>query len=123
MKQLKNTKVLVILIGENTKNLYKYVRWEIEYAIENDIPIVAVNLNKSKKQVMKELRSKKIGTQVHYIPVHLQPYYKKLGWKKGDFPVAEDYYKKALSLPMFPTLTDKEQDYVIEKIKLFCKSL
>lgn len=44
-ERLQNTKVLVVLIGENTKNLYKYVRWEIEYALENDIPIIAVNLN------------------------------------------------------------------------------
>jgi hypothetical protein len=48
-ERLKNTKVLVVLIGENTKNLYKYVRWEIEWAIENDIPIVAVNLNKKRQ--------------------------------------------------------------------------
>ncbi len=47
-ERLKNTKVLVVLIGENTKSLYKYVRWEIEWAIENDIAIVAVNLNKKK---------------------------------------------------------------------------
>lgn len=47
-ERLKNTKVLVVLIGENTKSLYKYVRWEIEWAIENDIPIIAVNLNKKK---------------------------------------------------------------------------
>jgi hypothetical protein len=47
-ERLKNTKVLVVLIGENTKNLYKYVRWEIEWAIEFNIPIVAVNLNKKK---------------------------------------------------------------------------
>lgn len=47
-ERLKNTKVLVVLIGANTKNLYKYVRWEIEWAIENDIPIIAVNLNKKK---------------------------------------------------------------------------
>lgn len=46
--RLQNTKVLVVLIGKNTKNLFKYVRWEIEYAIENDIPIVVVNLNKKK---------------------------------------------------------------------------
>lgn len=44
-ERLKNTKVLIILIGDHTKNLYKYVRWEIEYAIENDIPIIGVNLN------------------------------------------------------------------------------
>jgi hypothetical protein len=47
-ERLINTKVLVVLIGENTKNLYKYVRWEIEWAIENNIPIIAVNLNKNK---------------------------------------------------------------------------
>ncbi len=49
-ERLKNTKVLVVLIGEHTKNLYKYVRWEIEYALENDIPIIGVNLNGNKKQ-------------------------------------------------------------------------
>jgi hypothetical protein len=49
-ERLKNTKVLVVLIGNLTKNLFKYVRWEIEYAIEKDIPIVAVNLNKKKKR-------------------------------------------------------------------------
>lgn len=47
-ERLQNTKVLVVLIGDHTKNLYKYVRWEIEYAIENDIPVIAVNLNKKK---------------------------------------------------------------------------
>lgn len=49
-ERLKNTKVLVILIGENTRNLYKYVRWEIEYAIEKNIPIIGVNLNKKRKK-------------------------------------------------------------------------
>jgi len=62
------------------------------------------------------LREHNIFTQVHYIPVHLQPYYKKLGWEKGDFPIAEAYYEKALSLPMFPTLSTEEQDFVINKI-------
>lgn len=47
-ERLKDTKVLVVLIGENTKSLYKYVRWEIEWAIEKDVPIIAVNLNKKK---------------------------------------------------------------------------
>lgn len=49
-ERLENTKVLVVLIGQNTKNLYKYVRWEIEYALEKDIPIIAVNLNGNKSQ-------------------------------------------------------------------------
>ena len=65
------------------------------------------------------LRENKIFAQVHYIPVHTLPYYQQLGWKKEDFPVAENYYKHCLSLPMFPTLTDEEQQYVIDKIIKF----
>jgi len=65
------------------------------------------------------LREKNIFTQVHYIPVHLQPYYQHLGHQKGDFPVAEDYYEHCLSLPMYPTLTEEDQLYVIEQVKLF----
>ena len=70
----------------------------------------------NRKGLYDYLRENNIYTQVHYIPVHLQPYYKKIGWKKGDFPIAENYYEHALSLPMYPTLTDKEQDYIIDKI-------
>jgi dTDP-4-amino-4,6-dideoxygalactose transaminase len=58
---------------------------------------------------------------VHYIPVHLQPYYRSLGWKKGDFPAAESYYDSCLSLPMYPILSETEQDYVIEKVLAFCR--
>jgi UDP-4-amino-4,6-dideoxy-N-acetyl-beta-L-altrosamine transaminase len=65
------------------------------------------------------LRGKNIFAQVHYIPVHTLPYYKQFGWKKGDLPVAEQYYEHCLSLPMYPTLTDDEQDYVINCIHEF----
>ncbi|MEJ7645265.1 MAG: UDP-4-amino-4,6-dideoxy-N-acetyl-beta-L-altrosamine transaminase [Chryseolinea sp.] len=64
-------------------------------------------------QLYNFLRSKNIFAQVHYIPIHLMPYYKSLGFKEGDFPVAEEYYSKCLSLPMFPTLSEQEVDYVI----------
>lgn len=57
-----------------------------------------------------------IYAQVHYVPLHLMPYYRQFGNKPGDLPVVEDYYKHCLSLPMFPTLTDEEQEYIIEKI-------
>lgn len=63
------------------------------------------------------LRTKNIFSQVHYIPLHLMPYYQQFGWKIGDMPNAETYYKHCLSLPMFPTLTDEEQEYVISEIK------
>ena len=65
------------------------------------------------------LRQHNIFAQVHYIPVHTLPFYKNLGWEKGDFPEAEKYYEHCLSLPMFPTLTNEEQDFVIEKVKQF----
>lgn len=76
-------------------------------------------LTDSRTALYEYLRKNNIYTQVHYIPVHLQPYYKQFGWKKGDFPLAENYYERCLSLPMYPSLTDAEQDYVIEKIIKF----
>src|ERR1035437_6426931 len=57
-----------------------------------------------RKELYDYLRTKNIYTQVHYIPVHLMPYYKNFGFKKGDFPIAEEYYERCLSLPMYPTL-------------------
>ena len=65
------------------------------------------------------LRANNIFSQVHYIPVHYMPYYQSLGCKKGDFPIAENYYSKCLSLPMFPTLSKQEQEFVIEKVLEF----
>ena len=62
------------------------------------------------------LREHNIFAQIHYIPCHLMPYYKQFGWKEDDMPIAEKYYKQCISLPMFPTLTEAEQSFVIEKI-------
>lgn len=62
------------------------------------------------------LRKMQIYTQVHYIPCHLMPYYRQQGWKEGDLLKAEKYYKHCLSIPMYPTLTEEEQLYVIESI-------
>jgi UDP-4-amino-4,6-dideoxy-N-acetyl-beta-L-altrosamine transaminase len=67
------------------------------------------------------LRQNNIFAQVHYIPVHTMPYYQKLGYRKGDFPVAEAYYDECLSLPMYPGLSDGEQGFVIETIINFLK--
>lgn len=75
--------------------------------------------SEQRKELYDYLRANEIFAQVHYIPVHRMPYYEALGWEKGDFPVAEAYYEKALSLPMYPTLTENEQKFVIEKIKAF----
>ena len=62
------------------------------------------------------LREHQIFAQVHYIPCHLMPYYRAQGWKEGDFPAAENYYRHCLSLPMYPTLTEEQQAFVIQTI-------
>lgn len=68
------------------------------------------------------LRERDIFPQVHYIPCHLMPYYRDLGWKEGDLPLAEQYYKQCLSLPMYPTLSDDEQEFVIASIRDYFNS-
>ncbi|KAB1063531.1 UDP-4-amino-4,6-dideoxy-N-acetyl-beta-L-altrosamine transaminase [Salibacter halophilus] len=65
------------------------------------------------------LRENNIFAQIHYIPCHLMPYYRELGWKYGDMPNAENYYSGCISLPMYPTLSEGEQDFIIEAIDKF----
>lgn len=67
------------------------------------------------------LRKNKIFAQIHYIPCHLMPYYKDLGWSEGDAPLAENYYKNCISLPIYPTLSDDEQQFVISTVNNFYK--
>ena len=75
-------------------------------------------LGKSRKEVIETLVAEKIGTQVHYIPVHEQPYYRKeFGYKHGDLPNSEKYYEQALSLPLYPRMTDEEVDHVIKQVR------
>ena len=69
-----------------------------------------------RKELYDFLRTKNIMAQVHYVPVHLMPYYRQFGWQPGDFPNAERFYARCLSLPMYPTLTDDEQAYVIDSV-------
>jgi dTDP-4-amino-4,6-dideoxygalactose transaminase len=66
----------------------------------------------SRRAVLEELRAKGIMAHVHYIPVHTQPYYRTLGFVEGDFPEAEAYYQQALTIPLFPAMTDQEQEEV-----------
>jgi UDP-4-amino-4,6-dideoxy-N-acetyl-beta-L-altrosamine transaminase len=72
-----------------------------------------------RKALFDYLRTNDILVQVHYIPVHLFPYYKEFGWKQGDCPNAEEHYEKCLTLPMYPSLGEKEQDFVIQTIRSF----
>ena len=74
-----------------------------------------------KKQFFQNMKDQGILLQVHYIPVHMQPLYKKnFGFKEGDFPNAEKFYKQEISLPIFPSFSTDEQDHVIDNIKKYC---
>ncbi len=82
--------------------------------------VIRLNLdkiNKTHRQVFEELREAGIGVNLHYIPVHIQPYYQNLGFKWGDFSEAEKYYQNAISIPLYYGLTDKEQDQVITTMR------
>lgn len=82
--------------------------------------IVRVDFNKikkTKKEIFAEMKAKGVCLNLHYIPVHTQPYYQNLGFKYGDFPVSEKYYKEAFTLPLYYSLTDEQQDYVASALK------
>ena len=83
------------------------------------IQMVHDDYKSERERIFKFLRKIKIGVNVHYIPIHLHPYYRKLGFKEGDFPNAEKFSNRSISLPIFYDLTDHEQEFVIENI---CKS-
>ncbi|MDP9263468.1 MAG: UDP-4-amino-4,6-dideoxy-N-acetyl-beta-L-altrosamine transaminase [Acidobacteriota bacterium] len=72
---------------------------------------------KSRKEVVEQMRASGVQVNVHYIPVHLQPYYRAKGFKRGDFPCAERYYDNAVSLPLYAALGDEEQDYVVATLR------
>jgi UDP-4-amino-4,6-dideoxy-N-acetyl-beta-L-altrosamine transaminase len=74
------------------------------------------SIGRSRREIFDSLRAAGIGVNVHYIPVHLQPYYRRRGFKPGDFPQSERYYERAISLPLFAAMTDAEQEEVVARL-------
>lgn len=68
-------------------------------------------------EIFSALRARGVGVNLHYIPVHLQPWYRRLGFSEGQFPEAENYYREAITLPLYASLTDAEQQCVIDAVK------
>ena len=83
------------------------------YPIQVDL----ASVEKSRQQIFDELRENSIGVNLHYIPIHTQPYFQKLKFKEGDFPNSEAYYNKAISIPLFSAMTLKQQDKVVDALK------
>lgn len=75
------------------------------------------HIARSHREVFESLREQGIGVNLHYIPVHTQPYYAQMGFKAGDYPQAENYYREAISLPMYQNLTDEQQDQVVVALR------
>lgn len=99
------------IIHHQQQNANTYTSYHL-YIITVDCS--AINI--SHKEIFEGLRSKGIGVNIHYIPVHLQPYYKDLGFQKGSFVESENYYSKAISLPLFPTMSDADQNKVVNSL-------
>lgn len=75
------------------------------------------NIRRTHREVFEFLRERGIGVNLHYIPVHTQPCYQRMGFKQGDYPQAESYYSEAISLPMFQTMSEEQQDTVITALR------
>lgn len=83
--------------------------------------VIRLQLDKisgSHRQVFEALREQGIGANLHYIPVHTQPYYQRMGFKAGDYSEAESYYREAISLPIYQTLTDEQQEKVVSALEI-----
>lgn len=80
------------------------------------IRLQLASIHKSHRQVFESLRAQGIGVNLHYIPVHTQPYYQRMGFKPGDYPEAMEYYAQAISLPMYPALTEEQQLRVVNAL-------
>lgn len=105
---------------EGLKDIDLVLPYQAEYASSalHLFPVLLPHIAaQNKGQFFSGLRQSGIGTQVHYIPIHTQPYYQALGFRWGDFPEAEHYYQRTITLPLFPELTEVQQDKVMSCIK------
>jgi UDP-4-amino-4,6-dideoxy-N-acetyl-beta-L-altrosamine transaminase len=100
---------------EAFKDKPNIINKNIGYSKEHAYHLYVIEVE-DRKLLHTYLREKNIFAQIHYIPAHLMPYYREQGWKEGDLPNAEDYYRHCISLPMYPTLTNEEQMKVINLI-------
>ncbi len=111
-------------LAERYNNLLKPLPVVLPYQLENTysglhLYVIRLQLDKlslTHKDVFDALRDKGIGVNLHYIPVHTQPYYEKMGFRAGDFPMAEQYYREAISLPLFHSMNHTQQDKVVSTL-------
>lgn len=81
------------------------------------IQLATEQIKRTHREVFENLRHAGIGANLHYIPVHLQPFYQRLGFRAGDFPEAEGYYRRAITLPLFPGLRSDELGFIVDQVR------
>jgi len=106
-ENLRDISIVTPYVDENCHSAFHL------YVIRIQIP----NIEKPHRKIFEELRKSNVGVNLHYIPIYAQPYYQKMGFSKSDFPEAENYYASAISIPIYPCLSHKDQDKVINKIR------
>ncbi|MFZ4414137.1 MAG: UDP-4-amino-4,6-dideoxy-N-acetyl-beta-L-altrosamine transaminase [Bacteroidales bacterium] len=105
-------------IAQTYYNAFKdksYIKGQSGFSEEHAYHLYIIEVN-NRKGLYEYLHKNNVFAQIHYIPVHMMPYYRQLGWKEGDCPIAEDYYKHCISLPMYSSLKEDEQELVIKLI-------
>ena len=116
LAQYYDANLLDLKVNTPFEEIYNYSTYHL-YVIR----LKLLEISKSQKQIYEELRKLDIQVNLHYIPVHLQPFYKNLGFNEGQFPIAEKFFKEILSIPLFVDLTETEQSYIIDKLnKTIC---
>ncbi|MFY8350040.1 UDP-4-amino-4,6-dideoxy-N-acetyl-beta-L-altrosamine transaminase [Pseudoalteromonas sp. SSM20] len=108
---------LVSLYGEYLPDGVTHLTLKPECYSSYHLYVVQLDDAKKRKAIVESLRKKDIFAHVHYIPIHLQPFYKNLGFNKGDYPNAEEYYSKAVTLPLHPNLTEKDINYITTTLR------
>ncbi len=107
-----NERFIIPKVDENVKHSYHLYPLQIKFD----------ELKINKKEFFEKMRENNIGLQVHYIPIHTQPYYKnKFGFKEGDYPIAEKFYQNEVSIPIYPLLENEDLEYIVKTIKHLAK--
>lgn len=110
-------------LAENYNNLLKNIDITLpfqhfETKSSWHLYVIKIDFKKiNKVKLFEKMKSKDINLNLHYIPVHLQPFYHELGFKKGDFPNSEKYYQNVITLPLFFDLTEKQQEYIVKSLR------
>ena len=117
-KFIKRRREIVQIYNKAFENIEEIVTPTEKPEVKSAWHLYVIRIKKlNRRKIFESLRKENIGVQVHYIPVYYQPYYQKLGYKKGLCPMAEEYYQEAISLPLFPKMTNREINRVIRVVK------